>query len=164
MIGCSTTCVDRVKAVASLMGTAKNIVHCGPPTSGLKAKIINNYLFAVHLLAASEAMNMGAHYGLDLEILNGLINSSSGRSHITENANPDPNLHPVSSPFHGYDGGFALELCRKDVGLAVAGAKEVGAKLVLGESTVNAYQAACEDERCRGKDCRVVYRWLGANV
>ncbi len=50
---------------------------------------------------------------------------------------------------------------KKDMGLAIEAAKQVGAKLVLGDPGLAAYAAAAEDPRCRDKDSRVVYRWLG---
>lgn len=48
---------------------------------------------------------------------------------------------------------------KKDMGLAIDAAQEVGAKLVLAEAGIGAYTAASEDPRCRDKDSRVVYRW-----
>lgn len=50
---------------------------------------------------------------------------------------------------------------RKDFALAVDAAREVDAKLVLGDSGLATYTAASEDPRCRDLDSRVVYRWLG---
>lgn len=164
MIGCEPALFPRLKAAASLMGTPENILHSGPPTSGLACKIINNYLFSVHLLAAAEAMNMGEHYGLDPTTLNTLVNVSSGMSWATKNVNPDRRVHPESSPYSGYENGFPIELMTKDVMLAVDGAKEIGAKLVLGEEVAKVYQGTREDSRFKGKDCRNIYRWLGADV
>ena len=164
MIGCDSSLFPRLKAVALLMGEPENIVHAGPLTAGLACKTINNYLYAVQLLAVSEAMNMGEHYGLDVKVLNGLINVSSGMSWVTKNTNPDRRVHPASSPYSGYENGFPIELMTKDVRLAVDGAKEIGAKLVLGEEAVKAFQGTLDDERFKGKDCRNIYRWLGADV
>lgn len=48
---------------------------------------------------------------------------------------------------------------KKDMTLAIDAAKQVGAKLVLGDAGVAAYAAAAEDPRCRDKDSRVIYRW-----
>lgn len=49
----------------------------------------------------------------------------------------------------------------KDFNLALATAKEVDAKLALGDSALAAYKATSEDPRCKDLDNRVVYRWLG---
>jgi 3-hydroxyisobutyrate/3-hydroxypropionate dehydrogenase len=50
---------------------------------------------------------------------------------------------------------------KKDMSLAVDAARRVGAKLVLADPGLAAYSAASEDPRCRDRDSRVVYRWLG---
>jgi len=48
---------------------------------------------------------------------------------------------------------------KKDMGLAIDAAKQVGAKLVLADAGLSAYTAASEDPNCRDRDSRVVYRW-----
>jgi len=50
---------------------------------------------------------------------------------------------------------------KKDMSLAVEAAKQVDAKLVLADAGLAAYISASEDPRCRDRDSRVVYRWLG---
>jgi len=45
--------------------------------------------------------------------------------------------------------------------LAIDAANQVGANLVLADAGLSAYAAASEDPRCRDRDSRVVYRWLG---
>jgi 3-hydroxyisobutyrate dehydrogenase-like beta-hydroxyacid dehydrogenase len=64
-------------------------------------------------------------------------------------------------PSRDYKGGFKVQLMKKDVTLAIASAKTVGAKLVLADADLAAYTAASEDPNCRDRDSRVVYRWLG---
>ena len=49
----------------------------------------------------------------------------------------------------------------KDFNLAVEAAKEVDAKLALGDAGLSTYKAVAEDPRCRDLDLSVVYRWLG---
>ena len=44
-------------------------------------------------------------------------------------------------------------------GMSVA--KEIGAKLVLGDVGLQTYTAAADDPRCRDLDSRVMYRCLG---
>jgi 3-hydroxyisobutyrate dehydrogenase-like beta-hydroxyacid dehydrogenase len=60
-----------------------------------------------------------------------------------------------------YEGGFKIQLMKKDIGLAIESARTVDAKLVLADANIGAYSEACEDPRCRDRDSRVVYRWLG---
>lgn len=49
----------------------------------------------------------------------------------------------------------------KDFTLAVASAQDVGARLVLSDVGLETFRAVAQDERCKGLDARVVYRWLG---
>ena len=74
---------------------------------------------------------------------------------------PVPGLCPSSAPSRGYSNGFKVELMRKDFNLAVKAARDVNAKLVLGDVGLGIWDKVCADERCKGLDARVVYRWLG---
>lgn len=74
---------------------------------------------------------------------------------------PVPGVCPDAVTSHGYQGGFKIQLMRKDFGLAVESARSVDAKLVLGDVALQAYVQASEDPRCRDRDSRVIYRWLG---
>ena len=74
---------------------------------------------------------------------------------------PVPGVCPKAVTSHGYQGGFKIQLMKKDFSLAVQSAREIGAKLVLGDAGLQTYTAAAEDPRCRDLDSRVVYRWLG---
>lgn len=39
-------------------------------------------------------------------------------------------------------------------------AREAGARTVLDQPTLKAFEEAASDERYKGKDARVVYKWL----
>jgi 3-hydroxyisobutyrate dehydrogenase-like beta-hydroxyacid dehydrogenase len=60
-----------------------------------------------------------------------------------------PGVCPNAVTSHGYKGGFKVQMMVKDFTLATNAAKEVGAKLALGDSALGAYKATAEDERCR---------------
>ena len=72
-----------------------------------------------------------------------------------------PGVCPNAPPSKGYQGGFKVQMMVKDFNLALQAAKEVDAKLALGDSALAAYVATSEDPRCKDLDNRVVYRWLG---
>lgn len=132
------------------------ILPCGPPGSGLAAKLANNYLLAISNIAVCEAMNLGTRLGLDANVLKEVVNMSSGRCWASEVNNP---LDKAKGDFKG---GFGIGLMRKDLRLAMQAAEEVGAKLPFGEKTKEVYQRTEEEGReCKGRDFSVVYRWLG---
>ncbi|KAK7057216.1 mitochondrial putative 3-hydroxyisobutyrate dehydrogenase [Favolaschia claudopus] len=70
-----------------------------------------------------------------------------------------PGVCPDAVTSKGYEGGFKVQLMEKDMKLAAAAAKKVGAKLVLGDTAIKAYSSTASDPRYRGKDSRVVYKW-----
>lgn len=52
---------------------------------------------------------------------------------------------------------------RKDFQLAVDTAKRVDARLFLAAAGLDIYQKASEDDKCRDRDSRVVFRYIGGN-
>lgn len=161
MVGCSANAADfaRVNAVLSLMGG--NIIACGGPSLGLTAKLCNNYCSGLIAIATSEAMNIGIKSGMDPRVLKEVFSVSLAGSTINNKWNPVPGVVPDAPASKGYKPGFRLELMRKDFALAVRTAKLVGANLALGETGLDVYTKAMDDERCKGLDSRVVYRFLG---
>ncbi len=152
--------VDRVKPVLALMG--KRTMHLGEQGAGLSAKLANNYLLAISNIATAEAMNLGIQWGLDAKTLGELINMSSGHCWSSEVNNPVPGVSPGAPSDKQYDGGFAVELMKKDLKLAMAAAAKVGALSELGQKAIEVYEHVEAQEP--GKDFSVVYRWLGGKV
>lgn len=145
--------------IFSFMG--KSLYAMGGPSLGLAAKLSNNYLSGMIALATSEAMNLGMRLGLDPKTLSDCFATSSGGSWVNSTVNPVPGVCPDAVTSKGYEGGFKVQLMKKDMTLAISAAREVDAKLVLADAGLSAYTAASDDPRCRDRDSRVVYRWLG---
>ncbi|KAI9848032.1 MAG: hypothetical protein M1837_001134 [Sclerophora amabilis] len=162
MLGANPNLLDRVKPVLEMMG--QKTLYCGHQGTGLSAKLANNYLLAVSNIATAEAMNLGVKWGLDPKVLNGVISSSSGRCWSSEVNNPVPGVVEGNPSSEDYAGGFAVGLMKKDLGLAVAAAKEVGASLQLQEKAQEVYAAMEQDEKYHGRDFSVVYRYLGGEA
>lgn len=161
MVGApSPSTFDRARTHLTHMGSPSGIFHCGPVSSGTAFKIINNYLSAITSLAASEALNIGAKMNLDLKLLTDVINASGGQCWVTSKSNPVPGIHENAPASRGYEGGFRIELCKKVLGMGSELARDVGARTVLDGPTMMAFEEAAGDERYKGKDARVVYKWL----
>jgi len=158
MLGAPDSIVPLTEPVLLRMG--KRVLHCGPQGSGLAAKLANNYLLAIQNIAAAEAMNMGVKMGLQPKVLADVINVSTGRCWATEVNNPVPDVVPTAPASRDYQGGFGIGLMRKDLRLAVQAANEEDAKLCLAQRAVEVYKEAESQERCKGRDFSVVYRWL----
>jgi 3-hydroxyisobutyrate/3-hydroxypropionate dehydrogenase len=160
MVGGTSDSFPQARDLLVHMGNPDGIFLCGDVGSGTAFKVINNYLSAITSLAASEALNIGAKMGLDLKLLTDVINVSGGQCWVTSKSNPVPGIHKNAPASRGYEGGFRVELCKKVFGMGVELARMVGARTVLDEATMGAFEEVVRDERYKGKDARVVYKWL----
>jgi 3-hydroxyisobutyrate/3-hydroxypropionate dehydrogenase len=161
MVGSPDRLYLQVHEVCKLMGKETNIFHCGDLGTGLKTKLLNNYLSSLTTLATAETINIGIRGGLDARKLNDVLNASSGMSFNTAVNNPVPGLTPNNAASKGYVGGFSLELCLGVLELGVKAAQDLGAKTVLGMPMLEAYRDAAQDARFQGKDSKIIYKWLG---
>ncbi|KAJ3076272.1 hypothetical protein HDU98_004571 [Podochytrium sp. JEL0797] len=163
MVGApSTEAFDNVKEnVLAHMG--KNIVHCGPTGTGQVAKICNNMMLGISMLAASETMNLGVRLGMDPKLLAGIINTSSGRCWSTDTYNPCPGVMPNVPASRDYTGGFGTSLMAKDLGLAVAAAGESKSTVTLGAVAHQIYNQVSSQKEFKQKDFSSVYKWLNDN-
>ncbi|TVY23662.1 putative 3-hydroxyisobutyrate dehydrogenase, mitochondrial [Lachnellula hyalina] len=158
MLGSPDSLVSRVEPILLAMG--KRVLHCGVQGAGLSGKLANNYLLAINNIATAEAMNLGIKWGLDAKTLGNLINISTGKCWPSEINNPVQGVVEGSPASRDYSGGFGLSLMKKDLGLAVLAAEEAGARLELAARAGEVYEAAEQQDDCKGRDFSVVYRYL----
>ncbi len=85
------------------------VFETGPTGSGHAMKALNNYLSAIGLTAANEALMVGQKFGLDPRVMTDVINASTGR-----NSNTERKLHQAVIP-RTFDAGFATTLMAKDL-------------------------------------------------
>ncbi|KAJ5890299.1 hypothetical protein N7504_011109 [Penicillium tannophilum] len=160
MVGGEPASFKAAREILQHMGNADGIFHCGDVGAGTAFKVINNYLSAITSLAASEALNIGAKMKLDLKTLTDVINVSGGQCWVTSKSNPVPGIHADAPASRGYEGGFRIELCSKVLQMGSDLANSVGARTILDKPTLDAFKEASNDPRYKGKDARVVYKWL----
>jgi 3-hydroxyisobutyrate dehydrogenase-like beta-hydroxyacid dehydrogenase len=160
-LGCSPSDpnIPRLTSLLQLMGG--KIIPCGGASLGLAAKLSNNYLSGIITIACSEAMDMGMRAGIDAEVLASVFAAGTAQNAICDKFNPVPGVCPEAPPSNGYQGGFRVQLMRKDIGLALDMARRLGTRNVLGTSGLGVYAAASEAAECKDMDSRVVYRYLG---
>jgi 3-hydroxyisobutyrate dehydrogenase len=160
-LGCSPSDanVPRVTSLLQLMGG--RVIPCGGPSLGLAAKLSNNYLSGIITIACSEAMDMGMRAGIDADVLASVFAAGTAQNTICDVFNPVPGVCPRAPSSNGYQGGFRVQLMKKDIGLALDMARRLGTRNVLGASGLGIYTAASEAADCKDLDSRVVYRYLG---
>jgi len=159
MLGSPDSLVSRVEPILLMMG--KKVIHCGTQGTGLSGKLANNYLLAINNIATAEAMNLGIKWGLDPKVLSNLINISTGKCWPSEVNNPVKDVVQGAPAGRDYSGGFSISLMKKDLGLAIQAASEAGARLELGDRAKEVYDAAEQQDDCKGRDFSVVYRYIG---
>jgi 3-hydroxyisobutyrate dehydrogenase-like beta-hydroxyacid dehydrogenase len=118
----------------------KKYYHIGEVGTGSAMKMVNNYLLGCNMAAAAEGLVLGAKLGLNTAVMQEVIQSSSGRSFITENKLPGFIMK------RRFDGGFQVDLAYKDLGLSVESAKEIKMPIPMGSTAVQVFETA----RARG--------------
>jgi 3-hydroxyisobutyrate dehydrogenase len=138
MVGGSKEDFERAKPVLQCMG--KNIVHCGDTGNGQVAKICNNMMLAIEMIATSEGMALAAALGMDPKVFAGIANTSSGRCWSSDTYNPYPGVLENVPASRGYTGGFGADLMLKDLTLVTEAAKSVRQPVILGSLAQQLYQ------------------------
>lgn len=120
------------RAAPVLRGMGANLVHCGGPGMGQAAKICNNMVAGISIVAISEMFVMGERLGLDRQTLFDVVTNSSGDCWALRHACPVPGPVPDVPSAHGYAPGFAAALMLKDLRLAQEAAATAGTAAPLG--------------------------------
>jgi 3-hydroxyisobutyrate dehydrogenase len=152
MAGGEPAVIARVKPLLLTMG--KSIIETGMLGSGHAMKALNNYVSAAGLLAACEALKVGADFGIAPDKIVAVLNASTGRNNSTENKLMQ---FIVSGLFNS---GFSLGLMRKDINIATDLAKSLGAQTLLGEVLLKSW-ADAEAKLSGAADHTEIYRMLG---
>ncbi|KAH9989601.1 NAD binding domain of 6-phosphogluconate dehydrogenase-domain-containing protein [Xylariaceae sp. FL0662B] len=160
-LGCSIhdTNIPHLTTLLQTMGS--KVIPCGGPSLGLAAKLSNNYLSGIITIACSEAMDMGMRAGIEADVLASVFKAGTAQNTICDVFNPVPGVCPKAPSSNGYEGGFRVQLMKKDIGLAVDMARSLGTRNALGATGLGVYAAASEAQDCKDLDSRVVYRYLG---
>ena len=138
MVGGSATDFARAKPILEAMGN--NIVHCGDGGNGQVAKICNNMMLAIEMIATAEGMALAVKLGMDPKVFAGIANTSSGRCWSSDTYNPYPGVLDNAPASRGYSGGFGSDLMLKDLTLVTEAAKAVRQPVMLGAAAQQLYQ------------------------
>jgi 3-hydroxyisobutyrate dehydrogenase len=142
MVGGTEHAFARGKPVLERMG--KRVVHCGEAGNGQVAKICNNMILGVSMIAVSEAFVLGEKLGLSHQALFDVASASSGQCWSLTSYCPVPGPVPASPANNDYKPGFATALMLKDLRLAREAAQSVKAETVLGGQAADIYERFAE--------------------
>ncbi len=150
MAGGADAAFATVKPLFDIMG--QKAVHCGASGAGQAAKICNNMILGVTMIATCEAFALADKLGLDRQKMFDVVSTSSGYSWTMNAYCPAPGVGPASPADNGYKPGFAAELMLKDLNLSQQAAVSADADTPMGQLAAELYRRFVEDEAGRGMD------------
>ncbi len=156
MVGGTHQAYQRALPLLEVLG--KKFVHAGPSGNGQVAKICNNMILGISMLAISEAFTLGERLGLAAEKLFEISSSASGQCWSMTSYCPVPGLVPSAPSNRDYQPGFAGTMMLKDLLLSQDAAQTADFSTALGALATELYQKFCEHHG--QEDFSAVYRWL----
>ena len=158
MVGGEAEIFARAQPVLAAMG--RTIVHAGPAGNGQAAKICNNMILGVSMIAVCEAFSLAERLGLEAQTLFDISSKSSGQCWALTSYCPVPGPVPASPANRDYAPGFTAAMMLKDLRLAQQAAGANAAVTPLGAAAANLYQMFV-DEGAGGLDFSGIYRLIG---
>jgi 3-hydroxyisobutyrate dehydrogenase len=157
MVGGEEAVFSRARPILEAMG--RTIVHAGPAGNGQAAKICNNMMLGVSMIAACEAFSLAERLGLEAQTLFDISAKSSGQSWALTSYCPVPGPVPASPANRDYAPGFTAAMMLKDLRLAQLAAGASAAPTPLGAAAANLYQLFV-DEGAGQLDFSAIYRFI----
>ncbi|HEY5819357.1 MAG TPA: 3-hydroxyisobutyrate dehydrogenase [Mesorhizobium sp.] len=137
MAGGAKEAFDRAEPILKPM--AGRIVHCGEAGAGQAAKICNNMILGISMIAVGEAFVLAEKLGLSHQALFDVASTSSGQCWSLTTYCPVPGPVPTSPANRDYQPGFAAGLMLKDLKLSQEAAQAAGAVTPLGAEATQLY-------------------------
>src|SRR5499433_3413074 len=157
MVGGSDPAFAKAQPVLATMG--KTIVHTGASGTGQAAKICNNMMLGVSMIAVCEAFLLAEKLGLDAQKLFDIASKSSGQCWAMTNYCPVPGPVPASPANRDYQAGFTAAMMLKDLRLSQEAARAAGAATPMGAEATATYERFCGQGEA-GRDFSGIIRLL----
>jgi len=150
MVGGTEAGFARATPLFEIMG--QKAVLCGGAGNGQAAKICNNMILGVTMIATCEAFALADKLGLSRQSMFDVVSTSSGYSWSMNAYCPAPGIGPQSPSDNDYTPGFAAELMLKDLRLSQSAADAADADTPMGQMAAALYERFVELEDGLGKD------------
>ena len=137
MVGGDPAAFARAEPILKSMGKA--VIHAGGPGNGQAAKICNNMILGISMIAVGEAFVLAEKLGLDHQKLFDIASKASGQCWSLTSYCPVPGPVPNSPANRGYKPGFTAAMMLKDLRLAQDAAATTGAATPLGAEAAALY-------------------------
>ena len=137
MVGATDAAFARVMPLLDAMGTT--IHHCGLPGTGIRTKLVNNYLAIVACGFNAEALALSQRFGLSLEKTLEVVHGTTATNGQLKIAWSAKVLAGDTEP------GFTIDLAHKDLNLIVNAATAAGVPVPIAEAARGSFDAARTD-------------------
>ena len=134
MVGATAAAFARVKPLLEAMGTT--IHHCGAAGSGMRTKLVNNYLSIVSCAFNAEALALSQRFGLSLEKTLDVVHGTTATNGQLKMAWATKVLKGDTEP------GFTIDLAHKDLTLIVDAARAVKVPMPIGATALESFSTA----------------------
>jgi 3-hydroxyisobutyrate dehydrogenase len=142
MVGGPEAEVERARPILAAMGKA--VIRAGEAGAGQAAKICNNMILGISMIAVCEAFALAEKLGLDHQALFDIASKSSGQCWSLTSYCPVPGPVPASPANRGYAPGFTAQMMLKDLDLAQEAARSTAAEAELGRHAAELYRRFVE--------------------
>jgi 4-hydroxybutyrate dehydrogenase/sulfolactaldehyde 3-reductase len=134
MVGAAPDVFARVKPLLEMMGTT--IHHCGGVGTGMRTKLVNNFLAIVSCQMNAEAIALSQRFGLSLEKTLDVIHGTTATNGQLKLAWATKVLKGDTEP------GFTIDLAHKDLSLIVDAANADKVPVPIAAVAREAYSSA----------------------
>jgi len=157
MVGGPDDAFAKARPVLEAMG--KTIVHAGGSGNGQAAKICNNMILGISMIAVSEAFVLAEKLGLDKQKLFDIASKASGQCWSLTSYCPVPGPVPASPANRDYQAGFTAAMMLKDLKLAQEAARMANVSTPLGAEASMLYSLFAGQGKS-GEDFSGIIRFL----
>ncbi len=134
MVGATEEGLSRILPLLNAMGTT--VHHCGGVGTGMRTKLVNNYLAIISCQLNAEALALSQRFGLSLERTLEVIDGTTAVNGQLKIAWPAKVLRGDVEP------GFTIDLAHKDLTLIVEAANAVKVPVAVGAVAREAFTTA----------------------
>lgn len=150
--------------IADVIGVmAGTIFHLGRPGLGQAAKIVNNMMLGIALAGTCEGAVLAERLGLDAKQFQALAKVSSGDSWALRTWYPIPGVVDTAASNRDFQGGFSVDLIKKDLGLALAAGEATGTPLPHAQAVAES-MAALSETGHGVRDCSILVRTIDGSL
>lgn len=137
MVGGEQAILESMHPILSAIG--KNIIPAGAAGNGQLAKICNNMILGISMIAVSEAFNLGEKLGLKAQNLFDIVSKGSGQCWSLTSYCPSPGILENVPSSNDYKAGFTAQMMLKDLKLSQSAANSANVSTPLGAAATALY-------------------------